>query len=359
MQLMNSPKQKTLSSIQTKSNDAIDIVYLWVDGNDPKWRAKRRAAFAALDSTASLAPFSNVEGRFRDNKELLYSLRALKRFFPDHGHVYIVTDGHAPPWLRCDESITVIDHQSLIPASNLPTFDSGNIESYIHHIPNLSERYFYCNDDVFFGKPVKIDDWFFEGGICLAWSDDQLVSDLSLQPGATSLVNACRLSNQWLSENYGQDENRITDYVHTFRTFAHGPRPMLKSLLMDLELLAPKLFQGVRATVFRQWDQPTIISDFVLRWALAHGRAQIRDYRHLYLSSGNSDLSQKLAQLTRVDIGATDYDFFCINDTTDDAFSDDQRFRAIQLALESLLPQPSQFERCADGQSDTRFADAA
>ena len=341
------------------SNDRVDIVYLWVDGNDPKWRAKRRAAFAALDSRSSLAPFSNVEGRFRDNSELLYSLRALKRFFPQHGHVYIVTDGHVPHWLKRDQSITVIDHKSLIPADKLPTFDSGNIESYIHRIPNLSERYFYCNDDVFFGKPVNIDDWFFDNGIYLAWSDDQLVADKTMQADATSLVNACRLSKQWLSDNDGFDNHRLSNYSHTFRTFAHGPRPMLKSLLIELESKAAELFEGVRATVFRQWDQPTIISDFVLRWALAHGRAQIRDYQHLYVSSGNADLWNKLAQLTRVDIGATDYDFFCINDTTDDAASQDQRFSAIQLALESLLPQPSQFELSVDGLSNQRFANAA
>ena len=337
----------------------VDIVYLWVDGNDPTWRAKRRSAFAALDSASSLAPFSNVEGRFRDNKELLYSLRSLKRFFPDHGHVYVVTDGHVPHWLHRNKSITVIDHKSLIPADKLPTFDSGNIESYIHRIPNLSERYFYCNDDVFFGKPVNLDDWFFDGGFYLAWSDDQPVSEKPLQQNATSLVNACRLSQQWLNDNEGLDTHRLDGYVHTFRTFAHGPRPMLKSLLVDLESLAPELFAGVRSTVFRQWDQPTIVSDFVLRWALAHGRARIREYQHLYVSSGNDDLCQKLAKLTRVDIGATDYDFFCINDTTDDASPEDQRFSAIQSALESLLPQPSQFERLVDGQSDTRFANAA
>ena len=35
-------------------------------------------------------------GRFRDNDELRYSLRALERFFPEHGHVYIVTDAQVP-----------------------------------------------------------------------------------------------------------------------------------------------------------------------------------------------------------------------------------------------------------------------
>lgn len=51
------------------SDSSIDIVYLWVDGNDSTWRAKRQAALQQLpsDSSAAMARYSNVEGRFRDN----------------------------------------------------------------------------------------------------------------------------------------------------------------------------------------------------------------------------------------------------------------------------------------------------
>ncbi len=116
---------------------AIDIVYLWVDGNDSAWRAKRQAALQQLpsDSSAAMARYSNVEGRFRDNHELRYSLRALEKFFPDHGHVYIVTDAQAPDWLQASDRLTLVDHRDLMPESSLPTFDSGHIESWIHHIP--------------------------------------------------------------------------------------------------------------------------------------------------------------------------------------------------------------------------------
>ena len=148
----------------------IDIVYLWVDGRDPAWRLKRQAANAALSPhhRGAMGLHGNVEGRFRDNDELRYSLRALERFFPAHGHVYIVTDAQVPPWLRPSSGLSIVDHHSLIPAALLPTFDSSNIETYIHHIPGLSERFFYLNDDVFFGAPVRVDDWFWAGGIYAA-----------------------------------------------------------------------------------------------------------------------------------------------------------------------------------------------
>ena len=127
----------------------IDIVYLWVDGNDPQWRARRHEAArhrGTIDPGA-MALYGNVEGRFRDNDELRYSLRALERHFPGHGHVYIVTDGQTPSWLRPSPHLSLVDHRDLIPASQLPTFDSAHIESYVHRIPGLSERFFYFNDD--------------------------------------------------------------------------------------------------------------------------------------------------------------------------------------------------------------------
>ena len=326
-------------------------MYLWVDGNDSRWRAKRHRAMQKLsaDATDDMAPFGNVEGRFRDNDELRYSLRALERFFPDHGHVYLVTDGQAPEWLRPSTKLTLIDHRDLIPEASLPTFDSGNIESYIHRIAGLSERYFYFNDDVFFGAPVKVDDWFWPGGVYVAWSDEPEVTDEALRTDATSLDNACRLSSQWLSakadahggSDGGAGRKIDPDYAHTFRTFAHSPRPMLKSLLLELEHEAPELFASVRSTVFRSWDKPTIVSDFVLRWALAHGVAQVRDYRHRYVSTGADDQGAALDALAS-EFGALD--FFCINDTTDDAHPDDPRLKNAQDCLQSMLSKPSGFE---------------
>ena len=318
------------------SADPIDIVYLWVDGNDPLWRAKRQQAAATLHDHTRMAAYANVEGRFRDNDELRYSLRALERFFPGHGHIYLVTDAQTPAWLALVPGISVVDHRALIPESALPTFDSGHIESYIHRIPGLSERYFYLNDDVFFGAPVALDDWFWPGGVCVAWSDEPLVSDEPLRPDATALDNACRRSNQWLRAH------PVPGYQHTFRTFAHAPRPLCKSLLATLEQVAPDMFARVRSTVFRAWDKPAIVSDFVLRWALAQGQARLRDYAHQYVCTSDADTTDHLDQLVARNGQLA---FFCINDTTDDALPHDPRLARVRDALQQMFPLPSRFER--------------
>ncbi len=320
--------------------EKIDIVYLWVDGNDPVWRHKRQAALKRLDAKNrnSIAKYGNVEGRYRDNDELRYSLRALERYFPDCGHVYIVTDGQTPAWLQNSAQISIIDHRDLIPASKLPTFDSANIESYIHQIPDLSERYFYLNDDVFFGSPIDLSHWFSQDGICVGWSDDLPVSNQGLQPDATALENACRLSIQWIEAHSA----KTMTYKHTYRTFAHSPRPMLKSMLFALETEAADLFESVRSTVFRAWDKPTIVSDFVLRWALTHGHATLRDYSHIYLSTGDVKITADLESFVSAD---GQLDFFCINDTTDDANDQDPRLALVQVALQTMFPTASRYEK--------------
>ena len=348
---------KTATHPPADSADApIDVVYLWVDGNDAIWRAKREAALAQLpqDTGAAMARYSNVEGRFRDNHELRYSLRALEKFFPQHGHVYIVTAAQAPDWLRPSDRLTLVDHRDLMPEASLPTFDSGHIESWIHHIPGLSERYFYFNDDVFLGAPLNSNDWFTSDGFYVTWSDEPEVTDEAMRTDATSLENACRLSIEWLTAQArlalaGQAAaplSRTQDplYQSTFRTFAHSPRPMRRSILLELETTAPELFAGVRSTVFRSWDKPTIVSDFVLRWALAHGLAQLRTYRHGHVSTGDADQEAQLQALA-AEFGALD--FFCINDTTDDAQHDDPRLLNVQTVLQAVLPHASAFEQAA------------
>ena len=108
-----------------------------------------------------------------------------------------------------------------------------------------------------------------------------------------------------------------------------------------MEQLAPELFERVRSTVFRSWDCPTLVSDFVLRWALAHGIAQVRDYRHAYVSIGDGDAGEQLSRLAR---HFGELDFFCVNDTTDNALADDPRLTSVRRALQAMLPQASPFE---------------
>lgn len=308
---------------------AVDIVYLWVDGSEPSWRAKRERAYEMQTRAQlqSMPDFANVEGRFRDSNELRYNLRALERFFPDHGHIYIVTDSQKPSWLKPGKHLSLVDHADLIPAALRPTFDSRNIESYIHHITGLSERFFYLNDDVFFGSPVVLDNWFFDGGAYVSFADELGACQTDFESTAREL------SLEWLHSNHLK--------AHSAQAFAHAPRPMLRSLCCAFEKAAPEVFKQVRSTVFRTSNSPSIVSDLLMRWSLAKGSSKVRSYAHLYVSNGDVDQSEQLDSLER---GLGSFDFFCINDTTDDAPAHDARLLKQQQTLGRIFPMASSFE---------------
>jgi hypothetical protein len=120
------------------------------------------------------------------------------------------------------------------------------------------------------------------------------------------------------------------------------------------------MFTRSRSTVFRTWDKPTIVSDFVLRWALAHGVAKVRDYSHVYVSTGDAD---KTTQLVELAASRGCIDFFCINDTTDDALPLDPRLTMVRATLQGMFAAPSSFEvmtlprfQCAESSLQADFA---
>lgn len=100
--------------------------------------------------------------RFADNQELRYSLRSIEKFAPWVRNVYIVTNGQIPSWLNLDNPrIKIVPHKDIFKNhSHLPTFSSPAIESHIHRIPGLSQKFIYMNDDVMFGDDVWPDDFY-------------------------------------------------------------------------------------------------------------------------------------------------------------------------------------------------------
>jgi len=120
-----------------------------------------------------------------------------------------------------------------------------------------------------------------------------VVEDGPLRRDADSMDHASRLSRQWLSQAFATPPPsdlpvmpvmpvlpRVVPYEHTFSTFAQSLRPMRRSVLFHPEQLAPEMFAGVRSTVFRIWDKPTIVADFMIRWAPSHRLARIRAHTY-------------------------------------------------------------------------------
>lgn len=100
--------------------------------------------------------------RFADNEELKYSLRSVEKHAPWVRNIFIVTNGQIPSWLNLDNPrLKIVTHQELfLNKSHLPTFSSPAIESHLHRIPGLSQKFIYLNDDVMFADNVWPDDFY-------------------------------------------------------------------------------------------------------------------------------------------------------------------------------------------------------
>ncbi len=140
---------------QKEIHKPIDLVYTWVDGDDPEYRK--------LVNQYSEKPIDLNPERTRDIFQLMkYSLRSVEKYAPWINHIYIFTcRPQYPDWLNINHpKISIIHHDEVFDEEDIPTFNYNVIESYIHKIPGLSEDFIYLNDDFLFGNNVYPSDFY-------------------------------------------------------------------------------------------------------------------------------------------------------------------------------------------------------
>ena len=159
----------------------IDLVYLWVDGSDPVWQAKKRSLSEPGVAVSQNNVDDDCEGRYADNDELKFSLRSANQYAPWINKIFIVTDNQVPKWLDVSHpKIRVVDHSEILPREILPTFNSVTIEHGLWRIPGLSEHFLYANDDMFFNREVSPSDFFTERGLPIVRFNRRPLRKLSL-----------------------------------------------------------------------------------------------------------------------------------------------------------------------------------
>jgi hypothetical protein len=151
----------SLPSCPLDSSPCVDIVITWVDGTDPLHQTDL-AQSSLLDPALMLYDSSTTVSsrRFDDHDELRYALRSIDQFFPHFRHIWLVTNGQIPHWLRATDSLTVLPHEFFFGETPLPTFSSPAIEWHLHQIPQLAPHFIYFNDDMFLLRESTFDDWF-------------------------------------------------------------------------------------------------------------------------------------------------------------------------------------------------------
>lgn len=210
----------------------IDIVYLWVDGNDPvhmEERTKQLKMWKSRDRTAV------ANYRWHDNGELHQSILSARKYAPWIRKIFIVVSlAQRPKFSQefCEEKppITFIDDCHLLPFTALPTFNSQALEANLHKIPDLSEQFLYANDDESFGAPVEPFDFF-----------DELTGFPRMIPGELLPVPSRQVSIDVLPGWYSARCNNAVLLNKLFgacvpprREAKHQIRPLLKSTFVTM-----------------------------------------------------------------------------------------------------------------------------
>jgi hypothetical protein len=310
--------------------EPVDVVYTWVNGDDPTWLA-RKAQYAPHGDTHNFAAAN--PSRYTDRDELRYSMRSVAMYADWVRHIYLVTDGQVPGWLDTSHpKITVVDHREIFAdPSVLPVFNSHAIESQVQHIPDLAEHFLYCNDDIFFGRAAEPELFFHGNGIAKFFPSKQT---LDVDPPSVQdlpVMSAAKNNRTLLEREFG------VTIRHKMRHTAH---PQLRSVLIEMEKRYPEQFAQVAASRFRHPDDLSISSALHHYYAYARGRAVPGDLTYRYQDISRANTARRLDEFLR-----ERPQMFCLNDLVSRPDQVPEQHAALREFFEEYFPLPAPWER--------------
>jgi len=302
----------------------IDFVYLWVDGSDPNWVAKKNQY---LDKKV------NIIGRYDDNQELKYSLRSVEKHLPWIRKIFVVTDEQVPAFLNPDHpKIQIVDLKEILPKAILPVFNSNIIEQFLYKIPDLSEHFLYANDDMFVNADLEPSFFFKEGLPIMRMLYDPFTRyknnlkralNININSYRLAIENAYRLFQKKFNVLYPvKDHHNINAYLRS-----------------DYKTVVEELFkEEIQATHTNRFRQKTDIQRILINYYGIKNKTGILKY-------------VKRKESSRIKVHKTNYQayidkynpqLFCLNDS--EHANDDHRAQ-IEPFLKKLFPDKSTFEK--------------
>ena len=283
----------------------IDIVYTWVDGEDPNHISYRRHYIphsSVIKSSDAVQP-----RRFRSCGEIYQSIQSVIMFAPFIRYIFIVIDD-----LQIDrfnnifgERVKTVKHSDIYQdyITHLPVFNSHSIESHLWQIPGLSECFLYANDDTFFGKPVDPSIFFDTDGTPHVFPSRDLVlrkipSLQMAESWAASRINNTKLLDHLAGRKYDRHE------------WIHQIRPIRKSYFAD-GWNHPLIHIHLERTSKNRFRCTTDIEPvgFLLHWKTDMNQTySSRITSHTFIVEDRTNLKDLF---TRINQG---YTLYCIND---------------------------------------------
>lgn len=305
--------------------ETIPIVYLWVDGNDPSYRARHN--------------LTSATSRNRDNGELKYSLRSLEKYLPWwKGTLYIVTDKQTPSWLDIHNSrVKIVDHTDIIPKEFLPTRTSCTIEWFVHLIPEITDYFILMSDDVMFIRTCSPNTFMHNNKPILQFNKN------ILRNTKDNLDDLKKNNKMWLHNVYN-DMNILEDSINTvFKNkffIQHSPKIFSKKVIIQVHsLLHDKIKESI---IMSKNDRiyGTLNTIYFITYYMAHilkldivPNNATEIFYEIYNSSDITKILEEIKSNTKDT-------FLCINDD----FNDVSKTSELQKLFESLYPESSSFE---------------
>jgi glycosyltransferase involved in cell wall biosynthesis len=307
----------------------VDVVYTWVDGNDPEWNAGRERRLAGVTGTAQTRE-SSGQARFVSRDELRYSLRSIHLFAPWVRRIHLVTAGQVPDWLdTAHPGVRLVDHREILPADALPTYNSHAIETALHRVPDLTEHFVYLNDDFLLGRPVRPEAFFSPAGLFASFFSANAIG-LSDLPGAPAYLKAAWNNRNLLERTFG---------AVTTNTLAHAPYPHRRSILDEITQRFPDEVAATARAPFRSETDLSLLSSFAQHYGLMTGTSFAAEANLAFVNLSNSDVDWQLDRLLD-----REQDFICLGDHHDHALRTERLDELLGDFFRGFYPDPAPWE---------------
>ena len=250
--------------------------------------------------------------------------------------IYIVTDDQVPDWFKGNDRVKIVSHREIFPDPTvLPVFNSHAIESCLHRIPNLSERFIYFNDDVFLGRPVTPADFFDANGAPkLFFSGHLSFNPEYVAQGQLPTDAAFRNTIRVIKARFGLTP--IAKVLHT-------PHPMRKSVLELIEREHPHEIAATRAARIRSETDLNVTGNLAYYYCFGLGlRAWASPPQNLYtyIDTGRLVHMKALPKLVLKPVS-----FFCLNLTSHSEVPLRRQAQMLSAAFLIMFPRRARHER--------------
>jgi hypothetical protein len=308
----------------------VDLVYTWVDSDDPVWQQLR--AQLSGDDIPESAPAAAINAsRWHSRDELKYSLRSAWMYAPFVRKIFIVTNGQVPTWLlQAAPNVEVITHDMLYDdPGDLPTFNSNHIETVLHRIPGLAEHFMYLNDDFFFGSPATPNDFFTPSGLCRIFRSARYLDERPVADNDRATVAAHKNTRDAIMAKLG---------VRPSQKFRHAPYVMRRSVWYEIDELFADELKATRKNKFRSWTD--LNGQFLYcHYAMIKGYAIPSSISYKYLEVVDSDVGALFA------LDDPKCKVFCLNDSNSTEENIDENGALIQEFFDSRFPAAPPWEK--------------